>query len=236
MDSTKKRQFTVEVLPNNWVDQVSLQDMATALREFRLEALRATPDAFSSTYENEVQFPMGLWLQRLENPDAWHIVASEHLEHDDLENGRDNTSRSRRWSGAVVVMAKHIMKRESAATSPWIQHMPHTSNKSDKQKSESERMGVVSHYQLHGTFVHPSARRCGIGTLLIQKALAFVKSTLTEQALPSVRVDVLVDSENTAAKRLYESCGFQYVESDGYQVGSTKRTALGMSIAVHNDK
>ena len=237
MDSTKKRQFMVEVVPKHWVDQESMLEMATALREFRLEALRATPDAFASTYETEVQYPMGQWLQRLKNPDAWHIVATEHWEHDGSEKDQGyNSFMPRRWFGMILVMAKRSMKRESAASSPWIQHVAHTSNKLDKQDSEAEQKGVVSqysHYQLHGTFVHPSARRCGIGTRLTREALSFVKAMMTKQALPTVRVDVLVDSENTAAKSLYQSCGFQFVECDKYQVGSTKRTALGMSIVLH---
>ena len=227
MDSTKRRRrkFKVEVLPKQGVGQNSLLGMASVLRDFRLEALRTTPDAFASTYEIEVQYQMEHWLQRLENPDAWHIVATEDWDHDGIGQSKEDHFRSRPWYGLILVMAKRSMKRGNAATSPWTHHMDITSNVVDKQQ----------HYQLHGTFVHPSARRCGIGTLLVQQALSFVKSILTEQTVPSVRVDVLVDSENTAAQSLYQSCGFQFVECDEYEVNSTKRTAWSMSVVLHSN-
>lgn len=93
-------------------------------------------------------------------------------------------------------------------------------------------MGDETYYQLNGMFVHPVVRRCGLGKLLIQRALTYVKAATGERKSPSLRVDVLVDTWNSAAVGLYQSCGFERVGEDTYDVGGSKRTALSMSLTV----
>jgi GNAT superfamily N-acetyltransferase len=45
------------------------------VKEFRLLALKAAPDAFSSTYEREAAFGDDVWYQRLMNPKASSFLA-----------------------------------------------------------------------------------------------------------------------------------------------------------------
>jgi ribosomal protein S18 acetylase RimI-like enzyme len=55
-----------------------------------------------------------------------------------------------------------------------------------------------------GMYVAPSHRGCGIGSHLMQQALEFAAT------IPGVRqVTLGVNAENTAARRLYESAGFE---------------------------
>lgn len=46
-------------------------------REIRLRALRESPSAFASTYAGEVTQPEGFWRDRLGNPDAVSLLATE---------------------------------------------------------------------------------------------------------------------------------------------------------------
>ena len=226
--------FDLRILPVEWSDKDQLKDMANALRRLRLDALQLAPDAYASTYEKEVLFSEDLWLQRLQNSQARHVVASEKREGGGKEV--DQASRLEQfgqWIGLVVVMEKHGSERSSAAVSLW------TYNASQKITTmATERLGTTEtptsvFYQLHGLFVHPSMRRCGLGKALIQESYNYVRTRIIEQGLLSARVDVLVDSWNVSARNLYLSCGFAFVSQDSYDVGGSPRIALSLSVVVH---
>lgn len=55
--------------------------------------------------------------------------------------------------------------------------------------------------------VHPNERNKGIGRILLD----FAKEEAKLQGMNSIRLDVY--KENTPAIRLYESCGYQYVDT-----------------------
>ncbi|MCJ1420906.1 hypothetical protein MMC32_007265 [Xylographa parallela] len=142
--------FDLRILPVEWSDKDQLKDMANALRRLRLDALQLAPDAYASTYEKEVLFSEDLWLQRLQNSQARHVVASEKREGGGKEV--DQASRLEQfgqWIGLVVVMEKHGSERSSAAVSPW------TYNASQKITTmATEKLGTTEtptsvFYQLH---------------------------------------------------------------------------------------
>jgi len=235
MDVAAKRNFVIEFLPKRWNDQDSLNHTASLLRYFRLHSLQATPDAFASTYEIEVEFAPEIWLQRVQNPDALHLVATvpEYRENTILH--KDETLNTAAWLGMIVLLTKYGVKRQPASASPWTYNQSQTSNTAGPSKDGVRDVEPDVYYQLNGMFVHPVVRRCGLGRLLIQRALGWVKAATRERKIPSRRVDVLVDTWNTAAVSLYQSCGFEPVGEDTYDVGGLKRIALSMSLTVISD-
>ncbi|MCJ1317126.1 hypothetical protein MMC15_002448 [Xylographa vitiligo] len=224
----------LRILPVDWDDKGQLEEMANALRSLRLDALQVAPDAYASTYEQEVQFPKVLWLQRLQNPQARHVVATLKQKGEGKKDNRvSGVEQFGKWIGLIVVMEKHNSERASAFASPWTYNA--SQKITTKATEETEVTGSPSSgfYQLHGLFVHPSVRRCGLGRTLIQESYKYVRTRIIEQGLLSARVDVLVDSWNSSAKNLYLSCGFEFVSQDSYNVGGSPRLALSLSIVVH---
>ncbi|MCJ1249363.1 hypothetical protein MMC30_006586 [Trapelia coarctata] len=235
MEVTAKRNFELGFLPKQWDEEDALNHAASLLRHFRLHSLQSTPDAFASTYEKEVEFTPEIWLQRVQNPDALHLLATIPVDQEDALLFADETLNTARWLGMLVLMTKHGTKRQLASASPWSYNKSQKSNTSGHSEAGGEDVGDEAYYQLNGMFVHPLVRRCGLGKLLIQRALEFVKAVTGERKLPSCRVDVLVDTWNIAAVGLYKSCGFERVGEDTYEVGGSKRTALSMSLTVRSE-
>lgn len=83
-------------------------------------------------------------------------------------------------------------------------------------EASSSRPAV--HYRLLGIFTLPNARRQGISRALIRESIALARSE-AELKGRDVLVSVVAEAENTAARRLYESCGFKAVERVGKEVG-----------------
>ena len=133
----------------------------------------------------------------------------------------------------IVLMTKHGVKRLPASASPWTYNQSRTSNMLGPLEDGVKDVEPDVYYQLNGMFVHPVVRRYGLGKMLIQRALGWLKAATRERKIPSRRVDVLVDTWNTAAVDLYQSCGFEPVGEDTYIVGGSKRTALSMSLTVN---
>ena len=215
--------FAFEYLPSSWTDQKRLLDIASKYRQFRLQSLQLAPEAFASTYEQEILFGQEVWLQRLENGNAKHIMAVQ-------QNG-DNIHAPRveaenEWVGMIVIIEKEDSETVSASTSPWSYNL---SQKKDDRSDGEDGSCHNYHYLVNGLFVHPSSRRTGLGTKLIQEALAYVKILAVQRGLQSGLVSILVDTWNKAAIALYSSCGFQVIEESEYTVGDSARKALTMS-------
>ena len=234
MEVIAKRRFAIQFLPKQWDDQHSLNHTADLLCHFRLYSLQSTPDAFASTYEKELDFAPDIWVKRVQNPDAVHLVATlaEGLENTTFQ--KEETVNTTGWLGILVVIMKRGTKGQPATASPWSYNKSQLSTMSGHPEV-GEVMEDAEYYQLNGMFVHPAVRRCGLGHLLIREALAYVKIKTAERKLPWSRVDVLVDSWNIAAKGLYQRCGFEVVGEDTYDVGGSKRTALSMSLTITAD-
>ena len=232
MEIIAKRNFVLDFLPKQWIDEDALNHTAKLLRHFRLQSLKDTPDAFASTYEKEIEFAPEIWLQRLKNPDALHLVATIHKNEENTTLCGDETLNTAGWLGLLVLITKHGSKRQPARASPWGYNWSQELNTSGYAERGRYNVEDRTYYQLNGMFVHPVVRRYGLGKLLIQKAIVYIKSTSEEHKLPSCRVDVLVDSWNSAAMGLYQSCGFERVGEDTYEVGGLKRTALSLSLTI----
>ena len=220
--------FDVIALPNEWTDTHELQETARKYRQIRLLALQASPNAYASTYEKELEFPPDMWLQRLRNRSARHIIAtadSREPVSDALVRGNGN------WVGLIVVLEKSTPENPSVTTSPWSSAIPQERGFSTSSRPTDMVLDRVW-YQLNGLFVHPSARRQGLGKALIYAALEHIKTSMANHGTRATKVVILVDLWNETARALYSSCGFKVEDEDDYRVGDEVRTAFTMSLVL----
>ncbi|KAJ3454590.1 hypothetical protein MRS44_013190 [Fusarium solani] len=162
-------------------DDVNLASMAAKYKALRLEGLRQSPTAFSSTLETESQFTDDVWISRLRIPEKETFVC--------VREG-DGTSE---WV-AQVTLRGPVSAEEFALPSASGQPSP-----ADDQTEEKWQM--LSLYSL------PSHRGKGLAQRLCMEAFQFLVRRRVTKA-PRVIVRIMVKPENTATIRLYNRLGF----------------------------
>ena len=227
---TQIRSFKVESLPTMWSNIDELSHVALRYRDFRLQSLQIDPDAFASTYAEEVLFAEDVWRKRLQRPDALHFMA--YIERPGDWSSISNYNQED-WVGMIVVQEKPALKNTDVSETSWNYNHSHLLKENAIVETSKSLNADASHtlewYSLHGTFVHPSVRQRGLGKELLRVALAYVEERLKARSLATAQVTILVDSWNEKAISLYSGFGFEVVGEDEYQVGPSKRTALKMS-------
>lgn len=161
----------------------NLRTSAAKYKALRLEALRQSPSAFSSTLETESQFSDDVWISRLQNPEKETFVCVAIAEDGQSE-----------WVGQVTlrgpVPAKEFLPpMESGQPNP-------------ASDEESEKWQMLSLYTL------PSHRGMKLGSRLCEKAFEFLQSR-DGTGTPQIVVRIMVKPENVATLRLYDGLGFE---------------------------
>jgi ribosomal protein S18 acetylase RimI-like enzyme len=157
---------------------------AVQYRNLRLNALKTSPDSFSSTYDIESAFGDEVWEQRLcEKGKQTFICAASHVTSGDTE-----------WVGQVTLRgplnrSDYDLPRESGQ--PPADQDVHTEL-----------------WQMLSLFNLPEHRGRGLGKRLCQEALLYLEK---ERPASSVLVRLMVKPQNTATVRLYQSLGFEDV-------------------------
>lgn len=153
-------------------------------KEFRLLSLQVAPEAFASNYATEAAFLDEVWYERLANPHAATYFA--------LENSK--------IVGTVSMLGPLIYGPEDMAVlgNPW--------QAIGDKTSDEQAMGHM-HYRMNGVFTLPDVRGQGVGKALIEAALKYAGDEAAVQGKAFV-CSVVVESENSGARRLYERCGF----------------------------
>ncbi|KAF7591506.1 hypothetical protein BBP40_001496 [Aspergillus hancockii] len=205
------KESNVALVPKNFTRQADLEAIITQYKALRLRGLKEDPDAFSSRYEDEFQFPDEKWRARVQNPQARTFVA---LDLDpDKELGRHTCTKdplplllSREWLGTAAVIGPRILPEDDEALSraPWDVFLPLDEPVPTKQ--ELRNSTVI--YMLGGMFVLATGRRQGNGRRLIEQAVNEVRAGAVEAGASRVLVVSIADRKNNAARRLYESCSF----------------------------
>ncbi|KAF7936021.1 uncharacterized protein EAE98_002240 [Botrytis deweyae] len=151
-------------------------------KEFRLLSLQVAPEAFPSNYSTEAAFSDEVWYKRLANPHAATYFA--------LENSK--------IIGTVSMLGPLIYGPEDMTVlgNPWQAI-------GDKKPNEL----AIRHYRMNGVFTLPDVRGQGVGKALIEAALKYAGGEAAVQGKAFV-CSVVVESENSGARRLYERCGF----------------------------
>ncbi|KAF5870099.1 putative gnat family protein [Botrytis fragariae] len=151
-------------------------------KDFRLLSLQVAPEAFASNYSTEAAFLEEVWYERLANPNAATYFA--------IENSK--------IIGTVSMLGPLIYGPEDMTVlgNPWQVI-------GDKTSSEQ----AMGHYRMNGVFTLPDVRGQGIGKALIEAALQYAGGEAAVQGKAFV-CSVVVESENSEARRLYERCDF----------------------------
>ena len=190
--------------------------LAKKFRELRLRSLKAAPDAFASTYEEESERGIEQTLDRMTNAKATQFIAvkkppteSPGFEgHNDVERILKNE-----WLGLIVLLgpvednpADGTPKRDPFAKMT-------AGNRENKFLNSGSVPSVPSvlHYHLNGMFVDPSTRGGGLGNALVDAALQWAEADVAKLNA-GLRVTIIVYKHNVAARKLYEKAGFKVTE------------------------
>ncbi|MCJ1355764.1 MAG: hypothetical protein MMC33_005756 [Icmadophila ericetorum] len=218
----------IRFLHNEWPNKDELTKAWTKLRDLRLLSLKLSPEAYASTYEQEAEFIPDVWIGRVKNPAALHIVAT--IPKTDKTDDMDDEE----WVGLIVVIRKRADEDADASKSPW-------SKSSDPANmNQFTRLPGIDPgsrwFQVNGMFVHPSVRQRGLGKKLIEASLAWIHDRMRVLDQPSSKVVILVDVGNEAAIGLYRSTGFTNVEEYSFMRGDEKHAALKMTQEIWGDR
>jgi ribosomal protein S18 acetylase RimI-like enzyme len=162
-------------------DQVKAS--AIKYRNLRLNALKTSPDSFSSTYNTEFAFGDEVWEQRLcEKGKQTFICAASNITSGDAE-----------WVGQVTL-------RGPLNRSDY--ELPRESGQPSADPNVTELWQMLSLFNL------PEHRGRGLGKKLCQEALLYLEK---ERPATGILVRLMVKPQNTVAVRLYQGLGFEDV-------------------------
>lgn len=200
------------LLPKFLDDPEKWSTIVTKHKDFRLLSLRTAPAAFSSTYAREVSFTSDVWEERLRNPLANTFVAVTATD--------DANSSSATQDEIAVLLRGQIVssmvligpKEESfvqASKSPW-----ETMNADSEPVAEDGGEPAILYYHMNGVFTGSAFRDLGLAKSLIEQALRLADALSKGRGVEATRFTVLVDKDNIAATKLYETCGFNIVAEE----------------------
>jgi ribosomal protein S18 acetylase RimI-like enzyme len=160
-----------------------LSSMAAKYKTLRLEALRQSPTAFSSTLKTESQFNDDVWVSRLRDPEKETFICVLGL------------GQSSEWVAQVTLRGP---LSDEEFTLP-----------SESGQSSPARDGLEEKWQMLSLYSLPSHRGKGLAAKLCQEAFHFLESQQGTKA-PHILVRIMVKPENTATIHLYERLGFKH--------------------------
>ncbi|EME49549.1 hypothetical protein DOTSEDRAFT_68359 [Dothistroma septosporum NZE10] len=204
--------------PDEYIEENAIaRQLAEKTRDLRLHALAVAPNDFASTYEVEVARGLEQTFDRLRNTQAEHFIAVKPGVDIRKAGKREDFFRElsqAEWIGMVVLIGPLEGKASvSAASDPLTQRIAREGTKKAGLPGASDSPAL--RYHLNGVFVEPSTRTRGLGTALMDAALDKARSWCLKQHA-GLSCSVLVDSENTAARKLYEKGGFVAVGEEAY--------------------
>jgi len=220
--ASDRSRYEIYTLPRSPAGASKWLKLREKLKEFRLHSLKVDPEAFASTYADEVKFSDEIWEKRMTNPLAIHLSAVR-LASDDETHEKDDLSAliENDWLGSMVVIGPKEDGTAGlhASRSPWEITAP------DKSSSD-EAAKALPVYQLNGVFVTPDARGLGIGKKLTVATIEAAISSARSLGFKAIRMQVRVEADNAAAKKLYSSCGFGAVGRESYAVKEKEKNGI----------
>ncbi|KAL4938057.1 hypothetical protein BDV06DRAFT_201779 [Aspergillus oleicola] len=203
-----------------------LRILVTRHKILRLTGLQTDPEAFTSTYERELDFDNETWRNRVLNP-LGRIFVTLFPESDSSDLGiqyaGDATGDVKRlilhpWLGQFTLLGPVLFPNtKEAEEKPWELFKDFDFERA-AQDVRSIPPGARVVYVIVGMYVLPEGRGAGNGTRLLQAAVTAVDEERSQMGV-HVTVSVLVSQENLTARRLYERVGFvargETVDIDG---------------------
>ncbi|KAL4790943.1 hypothetical protein BDV19DRAFT_371394 [Aspergillus venezuelensis] len=196
-------------------DEEDLRILVTRHKILRLTGLQTDPEAFTSTYERELDLSGEVWTNRVLNP-LGRIFVTLFPESDSSDLGiryvGGATGDVRRlllypWLGQFTLLGPVIYPRTNEAeNTPWELFKDIDYHQAARDAT-SIRAGERVVYVIVGMYVLPEGRRAGNGQRLLQAAVNAVDEERRRMGRAAT-ISVLVARENPTAKRLYERVGF----------------------------
>ena len=212
------RSCTVKQLPTPFENQSMLQSYAERYRKIRLEALKMEPQAYSSKYETECQWPLDIYMNRLNNPLLKTFVALDTQA--ESTNDADDHSELLKcpWKGTLGVLGPKPASSGdiTASKPPWalFQRAEKPEGKAPISTTDPSTQVV---YLTVGVYVTKEARLSGIGKQLVQISHAAVREEALGLNAKSALIVVMAEMDNEGGKALYRSQGFQVVAEDTHE-------------------
>jgi ribosomal protein S18 acetylase RimI-like enzyme len=155
-------------------------------RDLRLNALKASPGSFASTYETESLFTDANWKNLITVPDRDVFICVATPVHDQSQT---------KWIGQVTL-------RGPISKADFI--LPEESGQPVQKPNDEEEC-----WQMLSLFTLPDHRGHGLGAKLCQNALDYLRSY---RASPQgIQVRLMVKPENHVTVNLYKRLGFDLV-------------------------
>lgn len=220
--------YDIVNLPKLGSDEYSEEDdvakiFALKLRELRLHALKTSPQAFATSYEQERQNELIATMDRLADRKTDHFFATDRS----IDPWSEETNEQffeqlfdAEWVGMIVLIGP-LSPNQSAAISAKEEPLAGGKGRESPESSKKDLPGVV-HFHLNGVFVDPAVRGAGLGLALVEAALA---KAVAKSGGREIQCSVLVDSENLAARKLYQRAGFDEVGQETYTPQPRSETA-----------
>ena len=205
-----------------------LDKSAKNYRDLRLNALKTSPQSFSSTYETEAAFTDADWIDRLTTPDREVFICAA------TPVNQEKSLNSAQWIGQVTL-------RGPLPSSDFS--LPESSGQAPVKSDEEEER-----WQMLSLFILPGHRGSGVGSNLCLEALNYLRSYRSSPLVVHVRL--MVKPDNHATVKLYQRLGFVHTgkctlaealiaNGDGHLLPTnlsakyTDRTGLIMSSHIH---
>lgn len=188
------------LLPKSYPSEEELSVIIERYRTLRLTGLEQDPDAFTSTYEAELQFPQERWRSRVTNPDVQTLIA--------VEKGPNSATPSlstHNWVGTVTFHGpKLILRDTSRSDAPWNVFL-----NPEEYTPPQQGTPTTALYMLSGMLVLQEARRNGYGRRMVDKVVQNARFKAEEVKADRMVVFALVYVTNRSACALYTARGFE---------------------------
>lgn len=200
-------------------------EYATRYRNIRLEALKREPQAYSSTFKTESQWPLHRFVDRLRNPSLKTFIGLQIPEETKAVDSQ-HLVLQRPWQGTLSLFGPKVRGAEATAVStpPWdLFGRPEAS-----VQPPGHDVNQPLIYCISGVYVPALVRLKGVGGKLVQASLSTIKLDARSLGAPSALCIVMADVENEAAKALYLRNGFEIVGEERQEGcdGKEKRTVI----------
>jgi large subunit ribosomal protein L10Ae len=236
--TSKDMHYEMFPLPRAVDDAEKWLQLRDKLKMLRLKSLQENPEAFSSTYAEEVKFSNEVWEKRMTNPLAVHLIAvgGSSKTESDIPIEEMSALLSGEWLGVLVLIGpkedETVNLRPSRSPGETPSSMATLSTTTDREHAS------VPVYELNGVFVVTEARGLGLGKKLVDTVTELGISSAKSLGFREVRLRVRVDTGNRPARMLYRSGGYveckvetsvsKGKEKDDVKIPSTMRTCIVM--------
>ncbi|KAM0334479.1 hypothetical protein ACHAQA_001507 [Verticillium albo-atrum] len=193
-------------LPKALLSEEQFTQLVNQYKALRLFSLKQSPKFFGSNHAREEAFPRETWVSRLTNPLATNIVAVARPDDLDLtsEEARLQFLLEGTWLASLTLVGPldPLKAKEMYETAMHI--APGVVDLGPSDGAD----GVKWQFALNAMYVKPEGRGRGLAKKIVQEAVRLAVNMGEGQP---VKVVLVVDYDNVAARGVYERSGFDII-------------------------